>query len=95
MLKRFPVEAAIWFAGLLFFAASDPAAPHFTVCALKNIGLDFCPGCGLGQSITLMFRGQFAESISVHPLGIIAVIILSFRIINLTKHYLQHYGKSY
>ncbi|MEX2232255.1 MAG: DUF2752 domain-containing protein [Cyclobacteriaceae bacterium] len=68
---------------------------HFSLCPLKNAGWDLCPGCGLGMSISLLFHGQISESFQAHPLGIFALIILSFRIIDLTKQYLQNYGKSY
>ncbi len=95
MLKRFPVEALIWLSGLLILATLDTGNGHITLCPLANAGLSFCPGCGLGRSIALFFDGRFTESVKMHPLGIFAVIVLSFRIINLTKHYLQHYGKSY
>lgn len=95
MLKRFPLEALCWLAGLLSLALSDSAPSHFTLCPLKNMGVDFCPGCGLGRSITLFFHGQFIDSLHAHPMGIFAVIVLSFRIISLTKQHIRSYGKSY
>ena len=95
MLKRIPFEAAFWFTGLFLLAIVDTSSNHVKLCPLKNAGFDFCPGCGLGNSISLLFQGQFQESLHTHPLGICAVIILSFRIIRLTKQHLQNYGKSY
>jgi hypothetical protein len=95
MLKRLPVEALIWLSGLLVLAFPDTSSNHFSLCPLNNAGLDFCPGCGLGKSINLLFRGELSKSFDSHPLGIFAVIVLSFRIVNLTKQYLQNYGKSY
>lgn len=94
MLKRIPVELLVWVTGLLLLAFMETGG-HFTLCPLKNAGWDFCPGCGLGRSISLLFKGDLTASLEVHPLGIFAVIILSFRILNLTKHYFQNYGKSY
>ena len=94
MLKRIPFEALCWITGLLVLAILDTNS-HFTVCPFKNAGWDFCPGCGLGRSISLFFRGDVSASFEMHPLGIFAVFILSFRIINLLKQYLQNYGKSY
>lgn len=94
MLNRIPYEALIWCAGLLALAISEGTA-HFTLCPLQNLGWDPCPGCGLGRSISLLFHGQVSASLKAHPLGIFAVIILSFRIVKLTKHYLRNYGKSY
>jgi hypothetical protein len=97
MLKRIPLEGLCWLTGLLFLAFFDPeaATAHFTLCPLKNAGFDFCPGCGLGKSVSFLFHGDLQQSFNSHPLGIFAIIILSFRIINLAKQYLQHYGKSY
>jgi hypothetical protein len=94
MLKRIPLEALVWLTGLFFLAVFDTDS-HFSICPLKNAGLTFCPGCGLGKSIFQLFQGQISASLQTHPLGIYAVIILSFRIINLTKQYIQNYGKSY
>ena len=94
VLRHLPLEACCWFAALVALALTDPASSHFSLCPLKNAGITFCPGCGLGRSITLFFHGDIAASFHTHPLGIFAVIVLSFRIVNLTKHYLKH-GKSY
>ena len=93
-MKRFPIEALIW-AGGLFALAFWRGESHFTLCPLKNAGLDFCPGCGLGRSIALLFQANVRESLQAHPLGIFALIVLSFRIVNLTKRYIRNYGKSY
>jgi hypothetical protein len=87
-LKKLPVEAVIWIIGLAFLAWSDPLAdPHFKICPLAMAGFDWCPGCGLGRSVSFIFRGDFESSFQSHPLGIAAVIILSFRVIQLTKKY--------
>ena len=91
---KFPLEALIWLFGLITLALVSPDAGHFTICPLSNLGFDFCPGCGLGTSISLLFHGKVAASFAAHPLGIFAVIILTYRIIHLTKNYLKLYGKS-
>jgi hypothetical protein len=81
------LEAFIWIAGLIFLAfipASD--STHFTICPLNNLGFDFCPGCGLGNSISLLFSGDILASIHSHPLGIFALIIILTRIISLIKN---------
>ncbi|MBL6447265.1 DUF2752 domain-containing protein [Fulvivirga sp. 29W222] len=57
---------------------------HFSLCPLNNLGFDFCPGCGLGRSISHAFHGQFTASFDSHPLGLFAIIILSYRIISLS-----------
>ena len=95
MLKRFPFEALCWLSGLLSLGLSDTRPAHFTLCPLKNMGFDFCPGCGLGRSVTLFFHGDIPGSLHAHPMGIFAVIVLSFRIIDLTKQHIRSYGKGY
>jgi hypothetical protein len=86
-LKRFSLdlwhkkEALIWIAALLFLAFSNPSDHHYTLCPLHNLGWDFCPGCGLGRSISYLFHLQFASSFQTHPLGIPAVIIIVHRIL--------------
>jgi hypothetical protein len=93
-LDKFPVEAIVWIGGLIVVALSDPGVSHFIICPLNNLGFDFCPGCGLGRSIGLLFRGELRESFAAHPLGIFAVIVLSYRIFQLSQNYLKLYGKS-
>ena len=95
MLKRVPPEAVVWLAGLVLLFFMDTDSSHISLCPLRNAGFDFCPGCGLGRSVSLLFHGEVSASLQAHPLGIFAVVILSFRIGNLTKQYIQNYGKNY
>ncbi|HET7179898.1 MAG TPA: DUF2752 domain-containing protein [Chryseosolibacter sp.] len=94
-LRRFPFEALCWAAGLLSLALLNPTTGHFSICPLKNLGFDFCPGCGLGTAISFLFHGDLTASFHAHPLGIFAVVVLSFRIIDLTQQYVKSYGKSH
>lgn len=91
-LKEFPLEALIWVIALTVLAIMDPHEAHYSICPLSNMGFEFCPGCGLGTSISFLFRGDVRASFATHPLGIFAVIILSFRIIDLIRKYLKTYG---
>jgi hypothetical protein len=80
-IKVLNFELMVWIAGLAFLAIYTPGIDHhFSICPIKNLGLSFCPGCGLGESISLLFRFRFIESFHVHPLGILALIILLNRI---------------
>jgi Protein of unknown function (DUF2752) len=76
-------EILFWAAALIAPAFINPAKPHLSFCPFKNIGIDFCPGCGLGRAIALFYHGDIVGSFLCHPLGIIAVIIISLRIISL------------
>jgi Protein of unknown function (DUF2752) len=92
LFKKFPLEALVWLIALVTLALIDPHASHYSLCPLKNMGFTFCPGCGLGTSISFLFRGDVHSSFASHPLGIFAVIILSFRIITLIRKYFKTYG---
>ena len=79
-------ELAVWLLGLLCLALMNPAADtHFTLCFFKWTGLSFCPGCGLGHSISLLFHGDIAQSFHAHPLGIFALLVLLYRIFTILK----------
>lgn len=76
-------EAVIWITALLLLAVDDPGAHHYTLCPFHNAGLNICPGCGLGRSITLFFHGEITTSLQTHPLGIAAVFMLTYRAVKL------------
>ena len=84
-IRSIRLEMIIWIVGLVFLATLDPGAQHLSICPLKNIGLEFCPGCGLGHSIMYLFHGEWSLSVQEHPLGIFALFILSYRIFILGK----------
>jgi hypothetical protein len=94
-MKQLPMEGIVWFTGLVVLAFYEPAENHISICPLNQLGFDFCPGCGLGRSISFLFHGEIIRSLATHPLGIFAVIVLSFRIVHLLKLYLKSHGKNY
>ncbi|MCF8303320.1 MAG: DUF2752 domain-containing protein [Bacteroidales bacterium] len=75
------IEAIIWIVAILLLAFDDPTGGcHYSLCLFKNLGLSFCPGCGLGHAISWLFRGEFSQSVQAHPLGIPALFVLIYRI---------------
>ena len=79
-------ELAFWIAALLALAIANPTdETHFTLCPLKLLGFKWCPGCGLGHSISFLFHGNIKGSLHAHWLGIPAVIIIMYRIYILGK----------
>ena len=79
--KRVNPEALVWITGLTALAFINlENTSHFTICPLNNLGLDYCPGCGLGKSISYLFSLKIEQSFAAHPLGIFAFIILLHRI---------------
>ncbi|WP_229738715.1 DUF2752 domain-containing protein [Parapedobacter pyrenivorans] len=68
---------------LLYF--SNPHSHHFTLCPLENAGIDWCPGCGLGRSISLFMHGEIQASFRMHWLGIPAFFVIAHRIYRLSQ----------
>jgi hypothetical protein len=94
LLRYFPIEAILWTAALIALWVMDPTTSHFAICPIALAEFDWCPGCGLGRSINLFLHGEVRASLAQHPLGIFALILLSYRVIKLINTHLQTYGKS-
>lgn len=76
------VEAVFWLSGLVTVMVIDPVSTSgFTVCPFDWLGsladLSFCPGCGLGHAVGFLVRGDLAQSLEAHPLGIPAILLIS------------------
>jgi hypothetical protein len=77
-------EALLWIVGIIYLATIDPYQHgHIDFCLFKIMGFEFCPGCGLGKSISMIFQGDIINSIKTHPIGIFALIFIIRRIIEL------------
>jgi len=86
-------EASTWILGLFYLLLIHiPGESHFTICPLSNLGFEFCHGCGLGNSISYIFRGDFITSFHSHPLGIFALLVIAFRIITIIKNNRRRYA---
>jgi hypothetical protein len=90
ILKKVNPELVIWLAALIFLALSNPTEHHSTLCPLSNLGFKYCPGCGLGRSVSYLFRGDLNASFHMHPLGIFAVGVISYRIVQIINHQYIH-----
>ena len=84
-IKSFPLELFFWVLALILLATANPHEHHFTFCPLANLGITWCPGCGLGRSITALFHGDVSASFSYHWFGIPSLILITYRIYQLTK----------
>ena len=77
-------EALVWISGILALAFINvDSSSHFSVCPFKSIGIDFCPGCGLGKSIHYLLSFEIEKSLNAHPLGLFAFTVLVRRIYDL------------
>jgi hypothetical protein len=77
--------------GLLLLALMDPhTASGPGLCLLENLGFQYCPGDGLGHSISFIFRGDIDNALNANILGPFALIILIGRILYLfSQNYLN------
>jgi len=77
-------EPFIWIGAFIFLAIHNPyTQTDFTFCPFKNLGFNYCPGCGLGRSVSFLLHGDLIRSFRTHVLGIPATIILTFRTFSL------------
>jgi len=84
-------EALLWAAALLALFFVDPySEQHFSFCIFHNMGIESCPGCGLGRSIALLYRGELVVSLSAHPLGIVTLGVILSRIAGLMRRSYNH-----
>jgi hypothetical protein len=89
--SQIPWEAVIWTCGLVYLACIDPRVTHhLTICPLRLLGFEHCPGCGLGLSISYLLHGDLAGSWNTHPLGIFALPVLVWRIFSLIRHFVRY-----
>ena len=84
--SKIELEAYMWAIALIYLFFINPyEAQHFSLCIFKNLGINFCPGCGIGRSISMIYHGDFLYSLQTHPLGLTALIIIVCRIYSLIR----------
>lgn len=88
-MGKWPLELSVWSVSLIILGISYPREiNHFTICPLDNLGFTWCPGCGLGRSISYFLHGDIRLSLRSHWFGIPALCILIFRIVQLFNKFL-------
>jgi len=95
MLTYIPVELIFWVAALTGLFLAEPEVQkhmdHFTLCPLANLGMTWCPGCGIGRSITQLLHGNLEASLAFHWFGIPALVIILCRIWSLLAWHMKNY----
>lgn len=79
-------DIIFWSAALLALALNSPEVEGQSLCFFRFAGLDHCLGCGLGTSISYLFRGQLTASFAAHPLGAPVLGVLLYHLITSIKH---------
>jgi len=86
-LKKLNLELFFWIAAIIALSVNNSNGHHFTLCLLAHLGFgDWCPGCGLGRSISHILHGEFTQSFKEHWFGFPALLILIYRIFTLIKN---------
>lgn len=67
--------------GLVLLGLMNPENSGFSFCMFESAGINFCPGEGLGHSISYTFRGDLSSAIQANLAGPAAILILSSRIV--------------
>jgi hypothetical protein len=79
-------EALFWIITLIYLGAGNfEHGTHFSFCPLHNLGINFCPGCGLGRSISFLLHGELLQSFHTHWLGPFAFVVIILRILQIIK----------
>ncbi len=87
-------EVTAFTLGLVLLAMMDPTTTSGPgLCLLENLGFEYCPGDGLGHSISFTFRGQLSNALQANILGPFAIIILGSRILYLLFKNKSNYYK--
>lgn len=88
-LVKSNVEIYFWLLSLvsLYFLNVDGQS----LCLFRFVGVEWCPGCGLGHAIHAAMHFDFATSFSEHFFGVPALLIIAHRITQLiSKPKLQY-----
>lgn len=95
ILFRNYFEIAAFSLGLLLLALMDPEITSGPgLCLLENTGFAYCPGDGLGHSISYLFRGKFYSAMHSNILGPFAIVIIGGRIGYLIRKNIFNHDKS-
>jgi hypothetical protein len=97
--KYFSLELFFWIIVLVYLSIINPAASHFSFCLFNHLGFTWCPGCGIGHSISHLLHGDIIKSFHTHWLGTFALVVIVYRVLQLIKNNYQinqnqSYGKS-
>lgn len=86
-------ELVFWVVALIALGLSNPAGPeHYILCPFRLMGFKWCPGCGIGHSISWLLHGNIKASWHAHWLGIPALLTIIYRIGMLFKDNVLSYG---
>ena len=84
-------ELLIWVVALIWiFFGISTSSNQTSLCIFHWLGIDICPGCGIGRSMHAALQGHLMVSLQYHWFGIPALLIIFSRIISLITYNKKH-----
>lgn len=83
--KIFPLEFLFFASALVALYFANINGSQYSLCPLKALKINFCPGCGLGHSLHFIMHGHFKLAWQAHPIGFFAFPVIIYRICTLTN----------
>jgi hypothetical protein len=84
-LIKYHLEWSVLCLGLILLAFMNPEYQGTSLCIIEVLEF-YCPGEGLGRSISYIFRGMWIDAFTSNPAGYLAVPVLTGRIIYIIKN---------
>jgi hypothetical protein len=83
MIIRFTsfLQAFSWTIVLVVLFFMDRGSASGSLCLFRFLGLENCPGCGIGHSISEALHFNFSKSFEAHIMGLPATFFLILFII--------------
>lgn len=93
-IQRIHIELIVWPTAFVLLYFMDPAQNNgLSFCILKQVGIPWCPGCGLGHSISFLLHGEWRAALKNHPLGPFAIVVLTYRTYQLIRLQWQSFAE--
>ena len=79
------IELLVWTGSLMALWMMNPSKDqHFSLCLFKLLGFHYCPGCGLGHSVSFLLHGNIKQAVISNRMGLFALPVLLHRIFTLS-----------
>lgn len=85
-------ELLFWIMALIALASMNPEVEGASLCPYTFVTGNECWGCGLGHSISWLFRGEFIKSLDAHILGPFAVVVILLRLVTIFRNMVRYHA---
>jgi Protein of unknown function (DUF2752) len=81
------LQPILWIIALVFLYFMDTSAETTSLCVFRFLGLQSCPGCGLGHAVHAALHLDLRQALQAHILGIPTTMAIIYCIF---KHLFSH-----